>query len=184
MNAGQPFLSTPRTDWKSVALEVSKRLGKSYSGQYVREVASGWRNHTSIRSILQELGIIEKLEMIKLPRNPAIIADKATTEDSQIRLLRQRLTLARHLRSANLALRSARQELTEAHDRLAATSTKLGDAMTANFVLEVKLQTERETSARLEGVVRRMATRPRIKRGTTHVEIAGVLFSNRTGARA
>jgi len=66
--AKSPFLSTPRTDWKSVAQEVSKRLGKIYSGQYVREVASGWRSHKSIGPILQELGVMEKPDIVKPSR--------------------------------------------------------------------------------------------------------------------
>lgn len=75
--AKSPFLSAPRPDWKVVAQEVSKRLGKIYSGQYVREVASGWRRHNSIGPILQELGVMEKPETVKPTRKnarPAVAA--------------------------------------------------------------------------------------------------------------
>lgn len=62
------FQATPRTDWKIVAQEVNRRLGKSHPGQYVREVASGWRKNKSIEPILQELGLMERSTPEKLPR--------------------------------------------------------------------------------------------------------------------
>lgn len=47
--------------WPKVARLVTQRIanGKSYSGQYVREVARGWRSHKKIEPILQELGLLE-----------------------------------------------------------------------------------------------------------------------------
>lgn len=56
----QTLHAPPRIDWKSVAREVSLRLGKDYSGQYVREISSGWRSHKTIAPILQELGVMAK----------------------------------------------------------------------------------------------------------------------------
>ncbi len=48
--------------WPKVARVVSQRIGngKTYSGQYVREVARGWRTHKKIEPILQDLGLLEK----------------------------------------------------------------------------------------------------------------------------
>jgi hypothetical protein len=47
--------------WPKVARVVSQRIGngKSYSGQYVREVARGWRTHKKIEPILRELGVLD-----------------------------------------------------------------------------------------------------------------------------
>jgi hypothetical protein len=56
----QTLHAPPRIDWKNVAREVSARLGKNYSGQYVREISSGWRSHKTIAPILQELGVMAK----------------------------------------------------------------------------------------------------------------------------
>lgn len=57
--AATAFLTEPRTDWRNVAAEVSRRLGKSYPGQYVREIASGWRGHKTIAPILVEMGLMD-----------------------------------------------------------------------------------------------------------------------------
>lgn len=137
---------------------------------------------TPIHIAIAELWAVEGLGKLALNS----LEFRTPAEDASISqsLLRQRRILSDNMRGILRGLRATRQELTETQDRLAATSTKLGDALTANFVLEVKLQEERETSARLEAVVRRMAARPRAKRTTTHVEIAGLVFRNRTGARA
>lgn len=47
--------------WPKVARVVSQRIGngKVYSGQYVREVARGWRTHKRIEPILRELGLMD-----------------------------------------------------------------------------------------------------------------------------
>lgn len=51
-----------QVSWPKVARLVSQRVGsgKTYSGQYVREVARGWRTHKAIEPILQDLGLLEK----------------------------------------------------------------------------------------------------------------------------
>lgn len=48
--------------WPKVARVVSQRIGngKTYSGQYVREVARGWRTHKRIAPILKELGLMDE----------------------------------------------------------------------------------------------------------------------------
>lgn len=48
--------------WPKVARVVSQRIGngKAYSGQYVREVARGWRTHKRIEPILKELGLMDQ----------------------------------------------------------------------------------------------------------------------------
>jgi hypothetical protein len=56
--AATAYLTQQRTDWRSVAAEVSRRLGKAYPGQYVREIASGWRGHKTIVPILVEMGLM------------------------------------------------------------------------------------------------------------------------------
>jgi hypothetical protein len=106
------------------------------------------------------------------------------------RLLRQRRILADHLRATLRALRSTRQELADSQSRLAATAEALGEEKTerilehvARITLSENLKKEQETSARLDSVVRRLSARPRIKRGTTHVEIGGIVFRNRTSTR-
>lgn len=58
------YLTTPRTDWNAVARDISARLsktsgGKIYSGQYVREIASGWRSHSSIGPLLKSMGLLD-----------------------------------------------------------------------------------------------------------------------------
>lgn len=47
--------------WPKIARLVSQRIGngKSYSGQYVREVARGYRCHKTIEPILRELGVLD-----------------------------------------------------------------------------------------------------------------------------
>jgi hypothetical protein len=58
-----PVLTETKTQlsWPQVARVVSQRLGngKTYSGQYVREVARGWRVHKKIGPVLQELGLMD-----------------------------------------------------------------------------------------------------------------------------
>ena len=57
--AKSAFLAEPRTDWRAVAREVSRRLKKDYAGQYVRDVAGGWRANAAVTRILQELGLVK-----------------------------------------------------------------------------------------------------------------------------
>lgn len=112
-------------------------------------------------------------------------------EIEQLRTItRQRRTLANHLHTTLRALRSTRQELADALDRLAVTAEALGEEKTerileyvARITLSENLKKEQETNTRLDAVVRRLSARPRIKRGTTHVEIGGIVFRNRTSKR-
>lgn len=68
--AATAFLTEQRTDWRSVAAEVSRRLGKSYPGQYVREIASGWRGHKTIVPILVEMGLMASPVSAPSPEPP------------------------------------------------------------------------------------------------------------------
>ncbi len=117
------------------------------------------------------------------------------------RLLRQRRILADHLRGYILSKRALEEllyeqqarhqrEISELNDRLAATAEALGAEKAerilegvARVALSERLEQEKETTARLDSVVRRLAARPRIKRGTTHVEIGGTVYRNRTLAK-
>lgn len=65
--AATAFLTEQRTDWKSVAAEVSRRLGKNYPGQYVREIASGWRGHKTIAPILVEMKLMDPPVVAQVP---------------------------------------------------------------------------------------------------------------------
>jgi len=120
-------------------------------------------------------------------------------------LLRQRRILADHLRGYILSKRALedlidgllneqqarhQREISELNDRLAATAEALGAEKAerilegvARVALSERLKQEQETTARLDSVVRRLAARPRIKRGTTHVEIGGTVYRNRTLAK-
>lgn len=84
-----------------------------------------------------------------------------------------------------------RREVDELTNRLAATANALGDAKAdlviekiANATLAEQLQHEQESNSRLEAKVHRLSSRPRMRRGTTHVEIGGIVYRNRTGLRA
>lgn len=68
--AATAFLTEQRTDWRKVAADVSRRLGKLYSGQYVREIASGWRGHKTIAPILVEMGLMESPVSEPAPEAP------------------------------------------------------------------------------------------------------------------
>lgn len=52
-----PAFVTTKFSWIAVAAEVSKMAGKSYSAQYIREVATGWRKNKSLQPILEKLGV-------------------------------------------------------------------------------------------------------------------------------
>lgn len=80
-----------------------------------------------------------------------------------------------------------RREVDELTNRLAATANALGDAKAdlaiekiANATLAEQLQHEQESNARMEAKLRRLSARPRVRRGTTHIEIGGLTFRNRT----
>lgn len=46
--------------WRKAAEKVSQIAGKSYSANYVREVATGYRSNKQLTSILQDLGLVKK----------------------------------------------------------------------------------------------------------------------------
>lgn len=119
----------------------------------------------------------------QLARQNMKFCTPAKVEESRRRLLRQRRILAKHLRDALESNRQLFDNLTETQDRLAATATQLGAEKFERFHVTQQLKAEKETVARLDFTVRRLQSRPRAKRTTTHVEIAGLVFRNRTGAR-
>lgn len=49
-----------RPRWTSVARIVNEKTGGSYSGVYLREVATGYRKSSRLEPILQELGVMLK----------------------------------------------------------------------------------------------------------------------------
>lgn len=53
-------LTVTKFSWAAAAREVSKRAGKAYSAQYIREVATGYRTNNQLRPILEELKLIKK----------------------------------------------------------------------------------------------------------------------------
>lgn len=53
-------LTVTKFSWAAAAQEVSKRAGKAYSAQYIREVATGWRKNLQLEPILKELNLIKK----------------------------------------------------------------------------------------------------------------------------
>lgn len=65
-----PSVLTQRVSWNATAQEVSRRLGKTYSGQYVREVARGWRLNLRIQPVLIELGLMPKEAAERKPGKP------------------------------------------------------------------------------------------------------------------
>ena len=46
-----------KISWGLAADEVSKRAGKRYSAQYIREVATGYRTNHQLTPVLKDLGI-------------------------------------------------------------------------------------------------------------------------------
>lgn len=54
------ILTVTKISWVKAAEEVSKRAGKAYSAQYIREVATGYRTNNQLRPILEELKLINK----------------------------------------------------------------------------------------------------------------------------
>ena len=50
-------LTVTKISWQKVAERVSKLTGKTYSAQYIREVAIGYRTNKQLQPILQDLGL-------------------------------------------------------------------------------------------------------------------------------
>ena len=53
-----PAFVTTKFSWIAVAAEVSKLAGRTYSAQYIREVATGWRSNKKLKPILEKLGVL------------------------------------------------------------------------------------------------------------------------------
>lgn len=53
-------LTVTKISWQKVAERVSKLTGKTYSAQYIREVAIGYRTNKQLQPILQDLGLAKK----------------------------------------------------------------------------------------------------------------------------
>lgn len=53
-------LTVTKFSWVKAAEEVSKRAGKAYSAQYIREVAKGYRTNNQLQPILEDLKLIKK----------------------------------------------------------------------------------------------------------------------------
>jgi len=53
-----PAFVTTKFSWIAVAAEVSKVTGKTYSAQYIREVATGWRINKTLQPVLEKLGVL------------------------------------------------------------------------------------------------------------------------------
>lgn len=52
-----PKFTVTKFSWKAAASEVSKAAGKTYSAQYIREVATGYRANKQLMPILHGLGL-------------------------------------------------------------------------------------------------------------------------------
>lgn len=46
--------------WGKAAAKVSEIVGKPYSAQYIRDVATGYRTNKQLAPILKDLGLINK----------------------------------------------------------------------------------------------------------------------------
>ena len=53
-------LTVTKISWQKVAERVSEITGKTYSAQYIREVAIGYRTNKQLQPILQGLGLAKK----------------------------------------------------------------------------------------------------------------------------
>ncbi len=53
-------LTVTKISWRMAAERVSKITGKTYSAQYIREVAIGYRTNKQLQPILQDLGLAKK----------------------------------------------------------------------------------------------------------------------------
>lgn len=51
-----PSITTTKISWNAVAREVTKRVGKRYDAQYIREVATGYRTNRQLTPVLKDLG--------------------------------------------------------------------------------------------------------------------------------
>jgi len=56
MNSG---LTVTKISWASVASHVNKMTGKTYSAQYIREVAVGFRTNHQLVPVLRDLGVYQ-----------------------------------------------------------------------------------------------------------------------------
>jgi len=52
-----PSVTTTKISWKLVTQRVNKAVGKSYSAQYIREVATGYRSNRQLQMVLKDLGV-------------------------------------------------------------------------------------------------------------------------------
>lgn len=52
-----PSVTTTNISWKLVAQRVNKAVGRAYSAQYIREVATGYRNNKQLTPVLKDLGV-------------------------------------------------------------------------------------------------------------------------------
>lgn len=50
-------VTTTKISWKLVAQRVNRTVGKAYSAQYIREVATGYRSNRQLQVVLQDLGV-------------------------------------------------------------------------------------------------------------------------------
>ena len=53
-------LTVTKISWQKVAKRVSEITGKTYSAQYIREVAIGYRTNKQLTLILQDLSLVKK----------------------------------------------------------------------------------------------------------------------------
>ena len=52
-----PSVTTTNISWKLVAQKVNKTVGRAYSAQYIREVATGYRSNKQLTPVLKDLGV-------------------------------------------------------------------------------------------------------------------------------
>jgi len=52
-----PSIPTTNISWKLVAQKVNKTVGRAYSAQYIREVATGYRSNKQLTPVLKDLGV-------------------------------------------------------------------------------------------------------------------------------
>lgn len=107
-------LTTNRLNWVAIARIASQKLGRKYSANYCREVATRFRSSAPLEPILCELGVMKEMPPSNtLPSPSAVVYPAADAEslerlqhdikaslDEQVRLLAQRRRLATHLHAA------------------------------------------------------------------------------------
>lgn len=193
-------LVTSRISWSAISEEVFRKTGRVYSGSYLREIATGWRKHSKLMPLLEELGVVSEKSPL-LAKAAAFICDNNSAEE---RLLRHRRILAGHLREAIIANHVLRAEMRASQIRAGEVASEMMNEISSHRTdmliknMEIKkitaerdaLELERnELKARLfesnrsrERMVNDIErlSKAANRRRITHIRLGNELFRNRT----